>query len=458
MKPFVPLHKIANIGLGFKSLQNKFYYIDKATIEYYGIEKKFLRDIVRLRNLQTNDYYQKPKSNLYIFYCKDKPEDLRGTGAGQYINAMAGHSATKKKQASGTLVTIKEALEKQGGTLWYAPKAKAHSARLWLRKAFGSIYSPFVFLRPTVMDQRCNYIAPKGKLQWKLLGALFTTTVFSYALEINGSASLGAGALEAPTSKLRYYPVLDPASIDGTQQSKLIKYAEYVWEDGRPIDWRNQPDNIDKHIRRLDEYVLHLLGRPIDINQLYGDLYQTCNDRMHVAQDKSKKTKKQKSDSIDNVANDIVNRISLIINSKQFPESFFSEKEGSLYIYFDKSDLVYIDFQQLINRAEIEFYGRKGNVIFSGNYPLAIAELIVRSALFGREKYTVPENENLAQVVLSGFEGWFSKIYDKIETEINESSMGTGYEKDLRLKVYDLLQINPLVLEKRLPNKITIKS
>jgi hypothetical protein len=40
-----------------------------------------------------------------------------------------------------------------------------------------------------------------------------TTSIFAYSLEINGAASMGAGALEAPTTKLRDYPVLDVTKI-----------------------------------------------------------------------------------------------------------------------------------------------------------------------------------------------------------------------------------------------------
>ena len=51
-------------------------------------------------------------------------EDLRGTGALRYIEALADLSAAQKKQ-SGKSQTIREALEAQGGDIWYGAEGQA---------------------------------------------------------------------------------------------------------------------------------------------------------------------------------------------------------------------------------------------------------------------------------------------------------------------------------------------
>jgi hypothetical protein len=87
---FTSLEGIATVSLGFKSLQNGFFYVSKATIDTYGIEKRFLVPILRLRrDLDSTSYQQKAKNKLWLFYCREQENDLRGTGALRYIEAMS---------------------------------------------------------------------------------------------------------------------------------------------------------------------------------------------------------------------------------------------------------------------------------------------------------------------------------------------------------------------------------
>ncbi|PSO22733.1 hypothetical protein [Bradyrhizobium sp. MOS002] len=106
---FTALRSIADVSLGYKSLQNDFFYLNKATISTYGIEKKYLIPMIMLKDLDTSTYEQSPTPSLWLFACRDKRGDLRGTGAWRYIEAMADRSAAEKKQ-TGKNLTIKEAL------------------------------------------------------------------------------------------------------------------------------------------------------------------------------------------------------------------------------------------------------------------------------------------------------------------------------------------------------------
>jgi hypothetical protein len=128
-------------------------------------------------------FRQNTKATTQLFNCRDDEGDLLGTGALRYIRTMASHTAKQKKQ-SGKVLTIREALEAQGGGLWYAPKATPHAARLWLRKAINGIYAPFVFSTPAVVDQRCNYAEPNEGVSWEMLGAILTSTIFAFSLEM----------------------------------------------------------------------------------------------------------------------------------------------------------------------------------------------------------------------------------------------------------------------------------
>jgi hypothetical protein len=94
--------------------------VGKDTIETYGIEKRYLRPIFMLRDLDSAKYIQAPTPRLWLFHCQEEERDLRGKGAYRYIQTMSERAAAQRKQ-SGAVQTIREALELQGGQLWYAP-------------------------------------------------------------------------------------------------------------------------------------------------------------------------------------------------------------------------------------------------------------------------------------------------------------------------------------------------
>lgn len=213
---FTTLDCIGDVSLGYKSLQNDFFYVDRETVETYGIEARFLKPLFRLRDMEPDAFVQTAKPRMWLFHCLKDENDLRGTGAYRYIHTMGSRGAARRKQA-GAPQTIREALKAQGGSRWYARKAVPKRHRFWIRKAFDGRYAPFVFNKRVLVDQRCNAIEPVAEVPAETLGALLTSTLFAYGVEINGSASLGGGALEAPTRQLRGYPIFDGRVLDGRE-------------------------------------------------------------------------------------------------------------------------------------------------------------------------------------------------------------------------------------------------
>ena len=121
--------------------------------------------------------------------------------------------------------------------------------------------------------------------------AVLTCTIFAYSLEINGAAAMGAGALEAPTTKLRDYPVLDIRDLKATQRTKLVSLAKAVWTREAPVDWASQQWQPGINLKALDEWLLTAAGRNVPVAQMYDDLRSACLARAIVAYDKKRKTK-----------------------------------------------------------------------------------------------------------------------------------------------------------------------
>lgn len=452
---FKPLQSIAKVSLGYKSLQNNFFYVNKATVATYGIEKKFLIPMLMLKDLDPDNYEQEPTPSLWLFSCKEKRGDLRGTGAWRYIEAMADRAAAERKQ-SGKNLTIREALEAQSGGLWYAPKAKPAFYNIWLRKAVNTVYAPFLFEKAALVDQRLNSVSPLDGIAWKELAAALTSSLFAYSLEINGAASMGAGALEAPTTKLRDYPVLDIEALKPAARKKLVSLAEDVWAKESPVDWGGDNWQPDKHLRALDEWILKTADKGVTVDQMYEDIRAASRSRILVAEDKSKKSKKLESDSIGSVASAIVHSVEPRLKTKNFPEDFARDAKLDLPLVFDRGSLKEITIGKLFDTYEIEVRAKGGSIIYSETHPRSVAEAIIRAILLGRSTFSVSSDRKTMDYALDKFLEWVSEAEEDIKTAIAESAFGTGYEDALKKEVYLRLGIHPLTGAKVLPEQISL--
>ena len=453
---FVPLSEIAHASLGYKSLQNDFFYVGKDTVETYGIEKHYLKPIFMLKDFTSAKFLQAPTPRLWLFHCQDEERDLRGTGAYRYIQTMSERAAAQRKQ-SGKTQTIREVLEQQGGQIWYAPKALPHRHRLWLRKAFDGVFAPFIFSKAVLVDQRCNAIAPVEGVDHDSLAAVLTSTVFGYSLEINGSASMGAGALEAPTTRLRAYPVFDVRQLRPSEHKTLHRLAQEVWDNESPIDWTDRP-KPGKHLRALDKWLIERAGDLITADTLYNDLSSVCAERIQVAQDKTRTTKKHKNDSISSVAKSIAETIARLLESRRFPEDFCPSDTGTdvVTISLTRGSLRQIELHPFMHTAELTLRGDGSEPLFQANLDLPVAEAIVRALLAGRGSFTMSTNAKAVEASVGAFLKWFSSIQKKLEDGIANSALGTGYEDQLTAEVFKLLGLHPMLTHKTFPTSITL--
>jgi hypothetical protein len=449
------LRSLANVSLGYKSLQNNFFYVNKATASTYGIEKKFLTPILMLKDLDSEEYEQDPTPSLWLFACKEKRGDLRGTGAWRYIEAMADRPAAEKKQ-TGKNLTIREALEAQSGGLWYAPKAKPAFHHIWLRKAVNSTYAPFLFAKASLVDQRLNSVSPVKGIEWKELAGILTSSLFAYSLEINGAASMGAGALEAPTTKLRDYPVIDITKLKAPARKKLVSLAEDVWANETPLDWDSDHWHPGRHLRALDEWMLKTASKIVTADQMYEDIRATCQSRILVAEDKRKKSKKQETDSVGSVAASIVKSIEPKLKTRNFPDDFARDVTLDLPFVFDRGSLKEITIGKLFDSYDIEIHASGGSTVYAATHPRSVAEAIVRALLLGRSTFSVSTNRKAMDQALDDFLGWLAQAEKDIDKAINESAFGTGYEDALKKEVYARLGIHPLTGAKVLPEQINL--
>jgi hypothetical protein len=261
---------------------------------------------------------------------------------------------------------------------------------------------------------------------------------------------MGAGALEAPTSKLRSYPAFDPRPLSPDEKKELIRLARSVWSSEKPPDWAAEGTQPGPKLRTLDEWLLSRAGVSLTVDQVYSDLRATCAARIAVAQDKVKTTKKQKTDSVSSVARGIAEPIALFLNSRQFPEDFGTPSE-TIPVHLARGALRQIRIHSFFDNADITLTGEGGHTLLEGSYDASVAEAIARAVLLGRQAFQAPAKRADAQACLSEFLAWFQQIRTRLDEAIAESALGTGYEDQLRAQVYQTLRIHPLAGEPTLP-------
>ena len=228
-----------DISLGYKTLMNDFYYLDPETIDVWSIEEKFLKPILRLSDLDSDAYRQPKPGVIKLFYCTAEPGDLRGTGAGAYIDWASRQETGAKKQSDSTPITWEEALEKQGGAYWWRPKAALKPTKIALRKAIDTVHAPFIFPEAVNVDQRLYTVKPKDSVDEGLATAYLCSSLFALSLEVNADLGLGAGALTLGTRSLIDLPCPDLATqVTAETLATLAMALEALFETSHPQPWR----------------------------------------------------------------------------------------------------------------------------------------------------------------------------------------------------------------------------
>ena len=81
----VRLGDIAEVRRGFTTGANEFFYLDKETIEKWGIEEEFLRPVIKSPR-ECKSIIVKPEDLKYkVFMCHKSKKELKGTNALKYI-------------------------------------------------------------------------------------------------------------------------------------------------------------------------------------------------------------------------------------------------------------------------------------------------------------------------------------------------------------------------------------
>lgn len=307
------------------------------------------------------------------------------------------------------------------------------------------MFSPFLFDTAAAVDQRCNFIEPAEGVNWKVLAAMITSSLFVLAAESWGSANLGGGALELATTNLRGLQVLDVRDLkDEKAQNDLVTLAEDIWSKTSPIDWESvkQPPH---DVTELDKWLLSRMNTTVTSARIHEDIIETVHSRLVLASDKGEKRKKKEKLDIGGVAGGIADSVRPLLESARFPESFVPDAAESLPFKFPNKGVLSLESMAVMDQAIVVVKSDSGEILLEKQYPRDVAQVIVKALLTGRRTFTAPSHVEVAKEVLSQFDSWFHKIVDRIEDGCAASAVGTSYEHKVHHAVMAALHLNVFV-------------
>ena len=221
----VRLGSVADVRRGFTTGANEFFYLDADKAATWGIEKEFLRPVIK----SPRDYYgiSIGGSEVLMFWCRKTKDELQGTGALKYIE-------WGENQGFPDIPSLKPRKP------WFRLNGPETPNLLW-PSAF--------FERHIVYQCPPNYVADKvfytisGDLP-KATKAFLNSTIVSLCVEVEGY-QLNHGGIFATTEWLNALPVwaqpdaeLEAAYDELTQRPIELCSRELKKADRARLDWR----------------------------------------------------------------------------------------------------------------------------------------------------------------------------------------------------------------------------
>ncbi len=168
--------------------------------------------------------------------------------------------------------------------------------------------------------------------------------------------------------------------------------------------------------------------------------------RLAVAKDKEVQTKKGQQVNVATVARSVAETVRPLLESRSFPDAFADGRASMQPLDFSRAGALDVECHPMMGQATLSV--RNGpDVLLEGLYPRSVAQVIVKSLLLGRRKFSYPAEASSAEAVLNEFSAWFPKVLDKIATGCGMSAVGTSYEERVNDAVLKILHLDANVFQ-----------
>jgi len=254
----VSLSTFANICRGLTTHCNNFFMPARNVIEHYGIEKEYLRGIIKSpKDIEAFDTKYGAKMSEILIIDKDKNElkKLNHIGTLEYINDWEKKFLAESKRS----FLINKILKRNNK--WFILKSEKSAPIIFsyiLRKS-----KSFLLNSPRYLVQDNFYmITPKKQNNEMLLFGILNSTFTKVFLEMIGRKH-GRGLLKVQVYELKSLPVLNIAKIPSEQRETIVNLSRRLSK--LKLDDTNSQREI---IHKLDSVILDLLDVDVNLNEL----------------------------------------------------------------------------------------------------------------------------------------------------------------------------------------------
>jgi len=265
----VRLGDIAEVRRGFTTGANEFFYLDDEKIAKWGIERKFLRPVIKSpRECKTIKIKNEPLSTKIII-CHKSKNQLKGTNLLKYIN-------WGEKQITDEGVNWNEVPSVKGRELWYAINEN-YSDNFIIPRTFNDAYICHVG-GINYSDRFYGIVSSERKLI-----TYFNSMIFVLFTESLAKQGLGLGALDLNIRELVKIPL-----IINFKKNVLIKrevrsvFEEIGVNDSKLI--RSQELNLLPDRKALDDIIFDALGlTKAEREEVYYAVCELVQNRLNKA-------------------------------------------------------------------------------------------------------------------------------------------------------------------------------
>lgn len=287
----IKLKDIADVRFGIKTGCNEFFYLTDQQAKEWGIEKEFLKPVIKSPRECRSIYINKDELKFKIFICNKSKADLKGTNALKYIQ-WGERQEINLKQGGKTGQTIKgyhNIPSVSGRKYWYG-------LGLWNPPAgiipcgFGDIYR-FFANQPKILADKRLYLLYPNKNKDTIIHCM-NSTLYNLFLELGSSLGLGDGLLDITVEEFQKTKILFVENVEPLDDREI---GSVFWECGLdpkseiPISEQEPKPLPDR--KELDDIVFDALNLTQDERkEVYRAVCQLVWNRIS----KAKSVKKRK--------------------------------------------------------------------------------------------------------------------------------------------------------------------
>ena len=282
---FLSVGDLAEVKFGAKTGINEFFILDDATIKQWGIEKKYLKPLLRSVKEVKTYFVEKNELSGSLFFCNYSKKELKGTNALKYI-------LWGEKQQTKKAVFWPNVESVQGRSNWYSIGAEILKNADILSNRF--IDSRFFFIEAGDFSVADTFFIVKftNSADRELLIALMNSSLIYLFTEIYGRKNLGEGLLTIYGPELKQIPVPDPKQF--TTKARIGILNSYSKLRGNPIqdifselgfDPLNGTVSPHKDRYEFDLRIMRALGyEEAELLEVYNSLVDLVRQRKSKAQ------------------------------------------------------------------------------------------------------------------------------------------------------------------------------